>query len=319
MQRALDMLQGAVRRSASSVYWVLVLTMPVLMLALMAWHWASIDAGSDALAGADREWLTLAALAAAATWVAAASCRLGSITIRLPLHRVVAVQFAGSCANHVLPGGVGAASLNVRMLRRAGLSGPDAAGAVGLSAAAGAVVHLGALIVMLTLIPRPHPLAPPTRAALLVAALGVLAALAVLAYRTPADGGRGPTVLRAALEQARLVLRRPRRAALLWTGSAAVPVLHVLALLAVLRSLDLPQPVTSTALAYLGASAIAALVPSPGGFGSLDVALVAALAALGTPASHAIAAVLAYRLLTVWLPLLPGAATVAVLAHRRII
>ena len=90
-------------------------------------------------------------------------------------------------------------------------------------------------------------------------------------------------------------------------------------LLAVLRSLDLPQPVTAVTLAYLGASAIAAFIPSPGGFGGLDVALVAALASLGTPTTHAIAAVIGYRLLTVWIPLLPGAATLAVMLHRRLI
>jgi len=66
-------------------------------------------------------------------------------------------------------------------------------------------------------------------------------------------------------------------------------------------------------------SSVSALVPSPGGFGALDVALVAGLVAVGTPSATALATVLAYRLLTVWLPLVPGACVLAVLLRRRVI
>jgi uncharacterized membrane protein YbhN (UPF0104 family) len=141
----------------------------------------------------------------------------------------------------------------------------------------------------------------------------------MLAWRPPARLARAPEPVRDVVAHVRAVLQRPGRAVLLWAGSAAIPTLHIVTLLAVMRSLDLPQPVTATTLAYLGASAVAALIPSPGGFGSLDLALVAALANLGTPAPNAIAAVLGYRLLTVWIPMLPGAATLALLLHRRLI
>ena len=76
---------------------------------------------------------------------------------------------------------------------------------------------------------------------------------------------------------------------------------------------------SKVALAYLVASSVSALVPSPGGFGALDVALVAGLVAVGTPSATALATVLAYRLLTVWVPLVPGACVLAVLLRRRVI
>jgi hypothetical protein len=67
----------------------------------------------------------------------------------------------------------------------------------------------------------------------------------------------------------------------------------------------------------LAASSAAALLPTPGGIGSLDAALVFALTASGTTVSAAASVVLGYRLLTVWLPLIPGLLVLGVLVRRK--
>jgi uncharacterized membrane protein YbhN (UPF0104 family) len=79
----------------------------------------------------------------------------------------------------------------------------------------------------------------------------------------------------------------------------------------------LPLPATEVALLYLAASGAAALLPTPGGIGSLDAALGLALVTAGAPAEEAASAVLGYRLLTLWLPLLPGLLVLGVLVRRR--
>jgi uncharacterized membrane protein YbhN (UPF0104 family) len=72
------------------------------------------------------------------------------------------------------------------------------------------------------------------------------------------------------------------------------------------------------ALLYFAASCAAALLPTPAGLGSLDAALAFALtAAGGAPAAAAASVVLGYRLLTVWLPLLPGLLVLALLVRRK--
>jgi uncharacterized membrane protein YbhN (UPF0104 family) len=53
------------------------------------------------------------------------------------------------------------------------------------------------------------------------------------------------------------------------------------------------------------------VVPSPGDLGALDVTLVGGLVAIGAPAVTAVAALLGYRMLSVWVPLLPGAGVFA--------
>jgi len=57
---------------------------------------------------------------------------------------------------------------------------------------------------------------------------------------------------------------------------------------------------------------VAAVVPAPAGLGPLEAALLAALANAGAAAAPALAAVISFRLLGYWLPVLPG-----VLALRR--
>jgi glycosyltransferase 2 family protein len=57
---------------------------------------------------------------------------------------------------------------------------------------------------------------------------------------------------------------------------------------------------------YLGAAAIAAAAPSPGGLGAIEAALVAGLTGVGMQAGPAVSAVLLYRLATYWLPVAPG-------------
>jgi uncharacterized membrane protein YbhN (UPF0104 family) len=85
-------------------------------------------------------------------------------------------------------------------------------------------------------------------------------------------------------------------------------------LIAVTQAVELPLPPARVALLYLAASSAAALLPTPGGLGSLDAALALALTAAGAPAASV---VLGYRLLTVWLPLVPGLLVLGVLIRRK--
>ncbi|HEV7657871.1 MAG TPA: lysylphosphatidylglycerol synthase transmembrane domain-containing protein [Mycobacteriales bacterium] len=281
----------------------------------------ALDAGADGLAHADLRWLAAAAAGTVLMWTAGTVAAAGSIPCRIPLLRLFAVQVGGTFANHVLPAGSGGITVNVRFLRRCGLSRPAAFGAVGLNMLAGVVGHTALLVGAVVLAPRslavyPHG-APPGWTLLALTAAVALVALAGWL-------GRGrwlPALrrLRDQLAELAVVARTPTRAAQLWIGSVAAPVLHCAVLFAVLHAVGGTVGLLPVTIAYLLASSASALLPSPGGFGSLDVALVAALVAVGQPATVALAAVLAYRLITVWIPLLPGACVLAVLIRRKVV
>jgi uncharacterized membrane protein YbhN (UPF0104 family) len=53
--------------------------------------------------------------------------------------------------------------------------------------------------------------------------------------------------------------------------------------------------------------------------GAVEAALVASLTAVGVQTGPAVAGVLTYRLLTFWLPILPGFLALRYLQHREIV
>ncbi|MFE3163246.1 lysylphosphatidylglycerol synthase domain-containing protein [Streptomyces sp. NPDC059224] len=298
------------------VYWQAALCVALLAGAgwLLRRHWPTVEHGALRLAVADQGWLLVAALAAVGTWVSSALAQQGAVTRRLPGGRLVAAQFAASAANHLLPAGVGAGAVNLRFLMRCGLPAGRGASALAVKGAAGAVVRLVLIAVLAPACPGllriPHV---STAAVLAVAASAVLLAVLVRARAW----GRCRGAVAAVAADIRVLHTRPVRAAALWGGSLAFAGLHALVLIAVTRAVELSLSPARVALLYLAASGAAALLPTPGGLGSLDAALALALTASGIPAAAAASAVLGYRLLTVWLPLLPGLLVLGVLVRRR--
>jgi uncharacterized membrane protein YbhN (UPF0104 family) len=69
------------------------------------------------------------------------------------------------------------------------------------------------------------------------------------------------------------------------------------------------QPLTyaSLAVVFLAGNALGSAAPTPGGVGAVEGALIAGLVGVGgMPLEVATPAVLLYRLMTLWLPVLPG-------------
>jgi uncharacterized membrane protein YbhN (UPF0104 family) len=279
--------------------------------------------GFGQLRGASWPWLLAAAGATCLTWVAAAFTRQGAVVQPLPKARLLATQFAAASANHLLPTGLGAGAVNLRFMTVCGVPLARSSAALALYLLAESMGRLGLLSVLLLAFPdalRLGPLLPDGSAVpLLLGAAGLLAvAAAVVALVRPLRT-RVYAFVRDALGEARSVHTRPVRALALWGGSLAFPALQAAGLAAVGQALRLPVPVAHMALAYLAATVAVALVPTPGGLGSVEAALIVALVAVGGPAAVATAVVLAYRIITVWVPLLPGALTLGALVRFKVI
>ncbi|MEU0971262.1 lysylphosphatidylglycerol synthase domain-containing protein [Streptomyces sp. NPDC005917] len=279
--------------------------------ALLAAHRATLDSGADQLAAADGEWLLLACLAAVATWVCAAVAQQGAVAERLPRGRLVAAQFAACAANHLLPAGAGATAVNLRFLTRCGLSTRRSATALAVKAAAGGLVRC--VLGVALLLASPGTVRISARVPHLLVLLPVAVGAVVLAVLT---SGRIRRAAALAFADVRDVHRCPARACALWGGSVAFALMHAGVVVAVVHALGLGLPTGRVVMAYLVASGAAALLPTPGGLGSLDAALALALTAAGAPGQTAVSAVLGYRLLTGWLPMAPGLLVLGLLARR---
>jgi uncharacterized membrane protein YbhN (UPF0104 family) len=125
------------------------------------------------------------------------------------------------------------------------------------------------------------------------------------------------TFVRTALTDARHLHTRPSRFLPLWCGAAAAPLLQACVVASVGTALGVPLSWPQLVFAFLAASTAAGAVPAPGGIGPIDAALILTLAGYGTPLSLATATVIGYRVLTVWLPLLPGMLVLSALVQRK--
>ncbi|MGI5379796.1 lysylphosphatidylglycerol synthase transmembrane domain-containing protein [Streptomyces sp. CA-251387] len=302
---------------------VLVLLPLVLVVVVAVRHRAVLAEGIGHLATAKWPWLLAAACATCLTWVAAAVTRQGAVVDRLPKLRLLVTQFAAGSANHLLPTGLGASAVNLRFMTVCGLPLARSSAALALYLLAESVARVGLLAALLIAFPdalRLGPLLPEGARGPLLMGIGAAAVVAVAVFalvrrlRTAVL-----SFLRTALGEARSVHTRPSRALALWGGSLAFPVLQASGLILVGLALGLDVPPAHMALAYLAATVAVALVPTPGGLGSVDAALVVALVAAGGPVAVATAVVLAYRIITVWLPLLPGALTLGALVRWKVI
>ena len=294
-------------------YLQLGITLIVLAAAgwMLAAHRATLDSGTDRLAAADGEWLVLACLAAVGTWVCAAVAQQGAVVEPLPRGRLVAAQFAAGAANHLLPAGAGATVVNLRFLTRCGLSTRRSVTALAVKAAVGGIVRCALGVALLVASPGTVRLSAraPHLLVLLPAAVGAVVLVVTIS-------GRLRRLVARAFADVRDVHRCRGRACALWGGSVAFALLHAGVVVAVVHAIGIGLPANRVVMAYLIASGAAALLPTPGGLGSLDAALALALTAAGAPGPAAVSAVLGYRLLTGWLPLAPGLLVLALLARR---
>ena len=77
-------------------------------------------------------------------------------------------------------------------------------------------------------------------------------------------------------------------------------------LIAAFAAFGVTPPLTVVLMGYL-IGQLGGLLPLPGGVGGIDGGLIGVLVLYGAPAAVTVAAVLAYRLILFWVPLLVGA------------
>jgi uncharacterized membrane protein YbhN (UPF0104 family) len=302
---------------------VLCLLPLALVVVVALQHRTVLLTGFGQLRTAEWPWLLAAASATCLTWVAAAFTRQGAVVERLPARRLLATQFAAGAANHLLPTGLGASAVNLRFMTVCGVPLARSSAALALYMLAESVARVGLLVGLLIAFPnalRIGSLLPAGSSGLLLLGAGLALCVAVSALLLVRRLRRAVfSFLRTALGEARSVHSRPSRALALWGGSLAFPLLQAAGLTAVGQAMELSVPPMHMAVAYLAATAAVALVPTPGGIGSVEAALIVALVAAGGPVAVVTAVVLAYRIITVWLPLLPGALTLGALVRLKVI
>ena len=151
-----------------------------------------------------------------------------------------------------------------------------------------------------------------------IAVLVVLTAIAIRVFRPDRAAAAVRRVTETAVALGHLA-RCPRRVALLLAGSAGVVLAQAVLLDGAIRAVghDLRPAVVVAML--LGSHAARAAVPTPGGIGPIEAALVAGLTAGGIPMGTAGLAVVLYRIAGLWVPVAAGVVSLRALRRRGLL
>lgn len=256
-------------------------------------------------------WAGVAVVASLGTYLAATGSLLGAIPTRLRYWPAFAAQIASSFANRVTPAKVGGVATNLRYFQRNGV--PTAVGvtAIGLNAIAGLIMHVILTLCFLLLASGDtgsEGIGLPSTGSILlvlVALLGtVAAASAIPSTRRLIDAYVVPQ-LKSGWESMNVVIHDPVRMILLFGGSATITLMYIAAMVSSLQAFGSTASLPLIALLFLTGSAIANAAPTPGGLGAAEAALIAALSTV-EKTSVVVPAVFLFRLVTFWLPILPG-------------
>jgi undecaprenyl-diphosphatase len=198
----------------------------------------------------------------------------------------------------------------------------QAVSALAVISVVGFLVHTTLTVWLVAVVGRRSPLhfAPDVDASWpLLAAIIVVSSAAGAAIWYWRLHRRLARLVRSALEGLGSVARRPLRLLLLLASTLGVSVAYAFALDASVIAAGGHLGAGRALTVYFAASAIGALSPTPGGLGTLEAALLAGLSQQGVATGSAVAGVLTYRVITYWLPVLPGLAFLSLLKRRSLL
>ncbi|MDR7304273.1 lysylphosphatidylglycerol synthase domain-containing protein [Haloactinomyces albus] len=275
----------------------------------------------EALRHAHWGWLAAAVVAGILAIPMSAVSILGSSRTPLPFWRTTAVQVAAAFTGRTTPSGAGFFGINIIYMERLGLRRSSAVGVTVLNqAGTGAVAVLLGIIGFFGVDTSgvPRNLSIPTGWPVVLTISAILVLVGALAA-SPFGRRR---IVRPSLEVAGELLetlRHPVRAAQLFGGGFGYLMISGLGLAASLAALTTSFSLPAVLTVFVIGNTLGHLVPAPGGLGAVEAALIAGLSAVGISPTASVTAVLTSRLLTYWLPILPGIAMFRYLQHHNII
>ena len=100
-------------------------------------------------------------------------------------------------------------------------------------------------------------------------------------------------------------------------GALLLSLAYIACLSACVAAFGGSVPIAKIGVVYLTGSALGSIIPTPGGLGAVETALIAGLTTAGVPGGVAVSSVLGFRLLTFWLPVPVGWVALSYLERKH--
>ncbi len=229
---------------------------------------------------------------------------------RLKRRQLALIQLASSSLSLMLPAGIGNISLNYLFLRNRHHDQAEAGLVIGINNLIGVLANLSLLVVLLIVFganTRVVGVYSQSHSYLFLAALAVLALSLVTAWLFNTHIKKVMAIRSQILSALKHYRHRYGRIAKALACAAIQAAATAFAFWLCLSAYGIRLDYPIAFLIYSLSVIVGAAIPTPGGLGGVEASLTAGVvAAHGASASLAITAVLTYRLVSYWLPVLSG-------------
>ncbi len=262
----------------------------------------------------EADWARLPLLIALmiCTYLGGAVSLMGAVRTDLPFVRTTQVMFAQSFLNRFTPANAGGMALRARYLQLQGEDLTVAAGSIGLTSAVSGFFQVLFLLVFVLWAGSTDELGKvqlPGIGIFLLVVVGIAAIVGFFVLSSWARRVVWPWAQRTfgtIFESLRELAQMPRKMVLLFGGSAAAKIAIVWAFYVSVQAMGVSMSFAEAGSVYMVGATIGSAVPTPGGVGGIEAVLTAALISTGVDNATAVSIVLLFRLVTFWLPTIPG-------------
>lgn len=283
----------------------------------------------EAMSGINWVWVVPAVIVTLLGTVAGAMSLSGSVVRPVPLGEATVVMFGQSFLNRFTPMNAGGMVMRIRYLQKGGTDATVATAAIGLTSAASGVMQV-LFIAFFFLWSSTDPSAGGLTTSgdgfdvsLVAVFVGAIVVAATVVTLTPKLRRWVVGFVQSTFHKIRTdfgeLARRPTKLALLFGGQGLAKLSTIVCWYMACRAFDVDLSFAELGALYLLANTVASAVPTPGGVGAIEAALVFVLTGAGVDDATAWAAMLLFRLVNYWFPTIPGYVGLRVSERRELI
>ena len=229
---------------------------------------------------------------------------------KLAFNLTLQVECAELFVSRILPSGVGTVALNMYYLTKKNHSVAQATAVVAANGFSNAIAY--SILIFIGLLASNFTFGmhgsivgdiPVKSVALVILAVAICCALL---YQVPFIKRHSKKFINSILKNIEIYKDRPKSLffAVVLNGLGSLTGILTIYLCAKALSIDLS--LAQALLTYTAGNIMASLVPTPGGLGSAEVGIYAGLTISGLSPTDAISVTMLYRLISYWIPLIPG-------------
>lgn len=299
--------------------WLTALMLGLLIFVVVK-NWSQIAESLETVRRMSPVDIGLMTLVFALTIAAATLSYMALALHPLRFNETALVELAASGVNRVLPAGTGSIGIHALFLTRRAHSGAEAAAVVTMNNLIGFAEHMVVLSLLFLFVGNDSSVNwgfhIPNIAVWV--SLSVLL-LIIMGWMIPAARNAVGHFFRSFLQSFMQYRHRPKRLLMALFAAVGVTITNFAIFLIAAHAFGIDIGIAALFLAFTLGVVIGSTLPTPGGLGGVEAGIIAGLIARGVEPTSALAAAIAFRLVTYWLPLLVGTPAFFLARARKLV